>query len=68
MDFELNDEMNGLELWSEFKYQKPELKGIMITAFPTIKICKKALWSGLADYIEKPFKVDELFKVIEKII
>jgi len=56
--------MNGLQLLAELKKKTPDLPVIMITAFasPDDAVC--AMKNGAFDYITKPFKVDEIQRVI----
>ena len=57
--------MNGLELLAEAKKLKPELPVIMITAYASPDDAVKAMKEGAFDYITKPFKVEEIKRVIK---
>ena len=58
--------MSGMELLDQCKEMKPELPVIMMTAFGTIEMAVKAMKKHAYDYIEKPFKNEELKQTIKK--
>ena len=53
-------EMNGLELLSKAREIDPSLAFVVMTAFASVDSAIEALKKGAADYITKPFKVDEI--------
>ena len=57
-------EMSGLELLSKVKEVDPDMVMIMITAFGSTEIAVEAMKRGAYDYIQKPFKIDEVKIVI----
>jgi len=57
---------DGLMVFERAKNLKPGIKGIMITAYPSIETRDKARRLGLLDYLPKPFKVEELEKTIKE--
>ncbi len=59
---------SGLELLREIKTQTPSIAVIMITAHTSTKSAVDALKAGAADYIAKPFDVDELKIIIRKAV
>jgi DNA-binding NtrC family response regulator len=59
---------SGLELLREIKSQTPSIAVIMITAHTSTKSAVEALKAGAADYIAKPFDVDELKIIIRKAV
>jgi two-component system, NtrC family, response regulator PilR len=59
---------SGLELLREVKSQNPSIAVIMITAHTSTKSAVEALKAGAADYIAKPFDVDELKIIIRKAV
>jgi DNA-binding NtrC family response regulator len=61
-------EMNGLELVREAKRRYPELEVVVMTAFASLESAVEALRLGAADYITKPFQVDEIRAVVEKVM
>ncbi len=57
--------VDGLQVFEEAKKLKPETKGVMITAYPSIETRDRARRLGLLDYLPKPFKVEDLEKTIK---
>ncbi len=57
---------NGLEVLREAKAQKPQLNGIIITAYPSIETAVEAMKIGAIDYLPKPFSLDALEELIHK--
>ena len=57
--------MTGLEMLAELKNNKPDLPVIMITAFASPEDAVNAMKNGAFDYITKPFKVDEIKRIIK---
>jgi DNA-binding NtrC family response regulator len=58
--------MSGLEALDAIKEISPETAVIMITAFADMDDAINALKRGAADYIRKPFKLEELRNAVEK--
>src|SRR4030042_740808 len=56
--------VDGLQVFEQAKKLRPEIKGIIITAFPTKETHEKGKNLGITDYLRKPFKVNDLEKVI----
>ena len=59
--------MDGLTLLSEVKNKYPNIEVIIITGFGSIESAVDAMKRGAADYITKPFNLDELNLKIKKI-
>ena len=59
---------DGLKLLLEVKRLSPITAIIIITAFGTIPNAVEAIRRGAADYITKPFRMDELLSRIKKVI
>jgi two-component system response regulator PilR (NtrC family) len=57
---------NGLDLLREIKTAEPSPPVIMMTAYTSTKSAIEAMKLGAADYISKPFDVDELKIVVQK--
>jgi len=60
--------MGGLTLLEKIKEIDNSLPVIMITAFASPENAVVAMRSGAFDYITKPFKVDEILKIIKSAI
>jgi DNA-binding response OmpR family regulator len=56
--------IDGLRVFEEVKEIKPQTKGVIITAYPSQETLEKAKRLGLLDYLPKPFKVEDLEKII----
>jgi DNA-binding NtrC family response regulator len=61
-------EMTGLELVAEARRRYPDMGVVVITAFASLESAVEALRLGASDYITKPFQVDEIRAVIEKVL
>lgn len=61
-------EMSGIEVLKEIKTFKDEQELIVMTAYASVDTAIEAMKQGAADYITKPFKVDEIKLAIEKAI
>jgi len=61
-------EMDGIELLREVK-QIPALPNVVLmTAFGTVETAIEAMKQGAYDYLTKPVKSDELFRVVERAV
>ncbi len=58
--------VGGFELLKKAKEISPDTIIIMITAFGTTEAAIDAMKSGAYDYINKPFKIDEIRLIVEK--
>lgn len=65
LDLKLPD-IDGLQVFEQAKELKPDTKGVIITAFPSKETQEKAERLGLMDYLAKPFKVEDLEKLISQ--
>jgi DNA-binding NtrC family response regulator len=63
LDLRLPD-IDGLQVFEHAKELKPETKGVIITAYPSKETQEEARRLGLLDYLAKPFKVEDLEKLI----
>ncbi len=61
-------EMSGIEVLKEVKKSKKDQDLIVMTAFASVDTAIEAMKQGAADYITKPFKIDEIKLTIEKCI
>jgi DNA-binding NtrC family response regulator len=58
-------DMDGMELTAEVRKTHPEIPVILMTGYPSVDSAVAALREKVADYIIKPFNINQLFKVIE---
>ena len=63
LDLRLPD-IDGLQVFEQAKKLRPEIKGIVITAFPSKETKEKGESLGIFDYLSKPFKVTDLEKLV----
>jgi bidirectional [NiFe] hydrogenase diaphorase subunit len=57
---------DGLEVLKEAKEKQPTIKGIIITAYPSVETAVEAVKRGAIDYLPKPFDLNYLEEVIER--
>ncbi len=60
--------MGGIELLKKVKKLKPDIGVIMVTAYGEVDSYLEAMNLGAFEYLNKPIKVDELKKVISKVL
>ena len=58
--------MSGIELLERLRTDHPELTAIVMTAHSSVSTAVEAMKLGAADYIAKPFAMDELVIVVRK--
>ncbi len=56
--------MTGINVLKEVKAQRPWIKSIIITAYPSKETLEKAKELGLLDYLSKPFEIEDLERII----
>ncbi len=61
-------ELNGLELLSLIKEQRPDTEVIIITGHGTIETAVEALKLGSYDYLQKPIELERLRVLINRIV
>jgi len=57
---------DGLEVLKEAMAKRPQLKGIIITAYPSVQTAVEAIKVGAIDYLPKPFSLDALEQLIQE--
>jgi DNA-binding response OmpR family regulator len=55
---------DGIEVLREAKETRPRLKGVIITAYPSVETAVEATKEGALDYLPKPFDLNQLEKII----
>jgi DNA-binding NtrC family response regulator len=61
-------EFNGLELLAAVKQYNPEIEVIIVTGYGSMESAIQAMKFGSYDYLQKPFKLDHLKLIIDRII
>ncbi len=60
--------INGIELLARIKEYRPEIEVIIVTGHGTLESAIEAMKTGSYDYLQKPFKLDLLKIIIDRII
>ncbi|MDA8139638.1 MAG: sigma-54 dependent transcriptional regulator [Desulfobacteraceae bacterium] len=60
-------EFNGLELLAAVKQYKPEIEVIIVTGYGSMESAIQAMKFGSYDYLQKPFKLEHLKLIIDRI-
>lgn len=60
--------ISGLELIQRAKDTRPELGSVLITAFASTETAVQALRFGADDYLTKPFGIDDLRRVVRRVL
>jgi len=55
---------DGIEVLREAKEKSPKLKGVIITAYPSVETAVEATREGALDYLTKPFDLNQLERII----
>ena len=58
-------QMDGLTLTSEVKESFPGIPVVLMTGYPSVESAVAALRNKAADYVTKPFNINQLFKLID---
>ena len=67
LDMKMPD-MTGLEVLSKILQLEPAMRVVMVTAITDAKPAVQAMKIGAADYLNKPFDVDEIRLVVERVL
>jgi NADPH-dependent glutamate synthase beta subunit-like oxidoreductase/ActR/RegA family two-component response regulator/NAD-dependent dihydropyrimidine dehydrogenase PreA subunit len=57
---------DGIEILKEARAKNPDLKGVIITAYPSIQTAVQAMKEGAVDYLPKPFDLDDLGRLVRE--
>jgi DNA-binding NtrC family response regulator len=64
-DIQMPD-IDGIEVLRRLRKVAPDATVILVTAYGTIEMAIRALNEGAFDYVRKPFKLDEVRRVVER--
>ncbi len=67
LDLRLPD-LSGMEVLERLRERQPDLPVVMISAHGDTRAAVQAVKLGAADYLSKPFELDDLFHVIETVL
>ena len=59
---------NGIDLLKKFKETDPDTEVIMVTAVKEVKTAVEAMKFGAYDYIVKPFVVEDIINIINRVL
>ena len=59
--------VDGFTLFKKVRHESPRTRFIMMTAYATVPDAVGALKLGAVDYLPKPFELDTLLKLLERI-
>jgi len=59
--------LGGMELLEQLKRERPSLAIVMVTAHGTIESAVEAMKLGAADFLPKPFKLDQVSVILERL-
>jgi DNA-binding NtrC family response regulator len=65
LDYRLPD-ADGLTVLERLRRERPDVPAIIMTGFANMEQAVQAMRLGAADYVAKPFSLDEMLVVIEK--
>jgi DNA-binding NtrC family response regulator len=60
------DEIDGIDVLEHVMDRSPRTKVIMITGYAMMELARKAMEKGAFDFIDKPFRPDDLKAVVSK--
>ncbi|MDD3311253.1 response regulator [Pseudodesulfovibrio sp.] len=60
--------MTGVEVLEELKKERPGIKAIMLTGYPTLETARDALRLGAQEYCVKPINKDELETKVAEVL
>lgn len=58
--------LDGISLLEQARALAPDVKVILITGHPSPEVAAEAMAKGAFEYIAKPFKTDDLRRVVER--
>jgi DNA-binding NtrC family response regulator len=59
--------VGGLEALHEIKRRRPEAEVVVVTGYATVQSAVQAMKNGAYDYVTKPFTMDELKLLLERV-
>ena len=67
LDYKLPD-ADGLEVLERIRREWPDVAVVVMTGFANVGVAVQAMRLGAADYVTKPFSLDEMMVVVEKVL
>ena len=60
--------IDGIQVLKEARIKRPKLRGIMITAYPSVQTAVEAIKDGAIEYLPKPFELNRLERLIQDVL
>jgi DNA-binding NtrC family response regulator len=60
--------MDGIHLLDEIKKRQPDVKAVMMTAYPTSETRGEAMNKGATAYLNKPIDIQELILMVDSLL
>ena len=58
---------NGLDALHKIKQRRPDAEVVVVTGYATVQSAVQAMKNGAYDYVTKPFTIDELRLLLERV-
>jgi DNA-binding NtrC family response regulator len=68
IDLKMPGGMDGLETMKQIRRRRPDASIIIITAYATVETAITAMKEGAEEYIVKPFNLEEISHLVERIV
>jgi len=68
LDIHLGEDRNGIDILSDIKKNNLDTQVVMLTGDDTAETAIKAMKIGAADYLTKPFNIDEVIMVLKGVL
>ncbi|MGV1101031.1 sigma-54-dependent transcriptional regulator [Thiovibrio sp. JS02] len=68
LDIHLDENRNGLDILAEIKHEKLHVPVVMLTSDDSAESAIKAMKLGAADYLTKPFNIEEVLIVVANML
>jgi DNA-binding response OmpR family regulator len=60
--------MDGMEVLRQVSKIRPDIRIIILTAYGTVGLAVEAMQLGAADFIQKPFAVEEIRELVSRVL
>src|SRR5438477_7978713 len=61
-------QMDGVDLFKRLREKDPNIGLIILTGYPSVDTALATLKTGAYDYVKKPYKFEELRKVVYRVL
>jgi DNA-binding NtrC family response regulator len=60
--------MSGVDVLAVMRRERPGLKAVMLTGYPTVPTAQRAIALGAYDYLTKPLDIDRLEEKVRQVL